>query len=164
MSASLIMAVVVVVMMIMVCGTFSFFLHPEHIFFCEHKPWNTILQATPPQVEKKFYIESMRSCFVHASLKGRVRLLIRMNFRKNLERPSTPPSFLKNYVANFSMTYMRGGWPDSTGIQKCLLQSASCFDFSQYNCWKNIPWTLKLLFCINFMIKKPCLKFPKSAI
>ena len=35
----------------------------------------------------------------------------------------------------------------------------------QYNCWKkNIPWTLKLLFCINFMIKKLCLKFPKSAI
>ena len=29
---------------------------------------------------------------------------------------------------------------------------------------KNIPWTLKLLFCINFMLKKPCLKFPKSAI
>ena len=42
----------------------------------------------------------------------------------------------------------------------CLLQSVSCFDFSQYNCWKNIPWTLKLLFCINFMLKKPCLKFP----
>ena len=28
---------------------------------------------------------------------------------------------------------------------------------------KNIPRTLNLLFCINFMIKKPCLKFPKSA-
>ena len=28
---------------------------------------------------------------------------------------------------------------------------------------KNIPWTLKLLFCINFMLKKPCFKFPKSA-
>ena len=28
----------------------------------------------------------------------------------------------------------------------CLLQSVTCFDLSQYNCWKNIPWTLKLLF------------------
>ena len=28
---------------------------------------------------------------------------------------------------------------------------------------KNISWTLKLLFCINFIIKKPCLKFPKSS-
>ena len=28
---------------------------------------------------------------------------------------------------------------------------------------KNILLTLKLLFCINFMIKQPCLKFPKSA-
>ena len=45
------------------------------------------------------------------------------------------------------------------GIQRCLLQSVSCFDLSQYNCWKNIPWTLKWLFCINFMLKKPCFKF-----
>ena len=29
---------------------------------------------------------------------------------------------------------------------------------------KNIPWTLKLLFCINFILTKPCLKFPKSAV
>ena len=49
------------------------------------------------------------------------------------------------------------------GIQKCLLQSMSCFDFSQNNCWKNIRGTLTLLFCINFMFIKPCLKFPKSA-
>ena len=27
---------------------------------------------------------------------------------------------------------------------------------------KKIPRSLNLLFCINFMIKKPCLKFPKS--
>ena len=44
-----------------------------------------------------------------------------------------------------------------------ILQSVFCFDFSQYNCWKHIPWPLKLLFCINFTIKKPCLKFPKFA-
>ena len=32
---------------------------------------------------------------------------------------------------------------------------------SQYNCWKNIPWTLKLLFCINLMLKKALFKGPK---
>ena len=47
---------------------------------------------------------------------------------------------------------------------KSLLQSVSCFDFPQYNCWKNIPWTLRLLFCFNFMLKNLCLKFPKPAI
>ena len=51
-------------------------------------------------------------------------------------------------------------WPDSIGrVQKCLLQSVSCFDLSRYNCWKNMSWTLKWLFCINFMLKKPCFKF-----
>ena len=38
-----------------------------------------------------------------------------------------------------------------------------CFNFAQYNCLKSILWTLKLLFCINFMIKEPYLKFPKFA-
>ena len=31
----------------------------------------------------------------------------------------------------------------------------------QYNCWKNIPWALKLLFCINFMLKITLFKVPK---
>ena len=44
------------------------------------------------------------------------------------------------------------------GIQKCLLQSMSCFDFSQYNCWQNKPWILIWLLRINFMLTRPCLK------
>ena len=28
------------------------------------------------------------------------------------------------------------------GTQKQLLQSVTCFDFSQYNYWKNTPWIL----------------------
>ena len=89
--------------------------------------------------------------------------------RKNSKRPSIPPSFSENYIAFFlsriRLHICQEVWgPDSIGIQKCLLQSVSCFDFSQYNCWKNTSWTLKLLFCIDFMIKKLCLKFPKSAI
>ena len=32
---------------------------------------------------------------------GRVRLPNRMNFWKKSKRPSTPPSFLENYIANF---------------------------------------------------------------
>ena len=49
-------------------------------------------------------------------------------------------------------------------IQTCLLQSVSCCDFSQYNFWKKTypePWFYSV--CVNFMLKKPCLKFPKSA-
>ena len=37
----------------------------------------------------------------------------------------------------------------------CLLQSVSCFDFSRYNCWKNIPWTLKLLIVSILWSKSP---------
>ena len=33
--------------------------------------------------------------------KGRVAVPNRMNCRKNSNRPSTPPSFLDNYIANF---------------------------------------------------------------
>ena len=43
------------------------------------------------------------------------------------------------------VTFFKGG-----GTQKCFLQSMSCFDFSQYHCWKSIPWTLKWLLCIHF--------------
>ena len=50
------------------------------------------------------------------------------------------------------------------GIQKCLLQSVFCFDFSQHNCRKTYPVPGIYSFCINFMLKKPYLKFPKSAI
>ena len=48
-------------------------------------------------------------------------------------------------------------WPDSIEIQKCLPQSVSCLIFLNTIVENNILWTLKLLFCINFMIKKPCL-------
>ena len=46
----------------------------------------------------------------------------------------------------------------------CLLQSVSCFDFSQYNFWrkKTYPELWFYSVCVNFMLKKPCLKFPKS--
>ena len=43
-----------------------------------------------------------------------------------------------------------------------LLQRVSFFDFSKYNCWKkNIISTLKWLFCVSFLLKKPWLKFQK---
>ena len=44
----------------------------------------------------------------------------------------------------------------------CLLQSVSCFDFSQYNCWKNIPWTLNLLFLYQCHAQKALFKVPKT--
>ena len=43
----------------------------------------------------------------------------------------------------------------------CLLQSGSCFDYSQYNCWKNIPWTLNLLFLYQIHAQKALFKVPK---
>ena len=46
----------------------------------------------------------------------------------------------------------------------CLLQSVSCFDFSQYIFLRKKtypePWIYS--FYIDVMLKKPCLKFPKS--
>ena len=58
-----------------------------------------------------------------------------------------PPSFLEKYVANFYNEYgciyaRRYASQIVWNAYICLLQSVSCFDFSQYNCWKNIPWTL----------------------
>ena len=44
------------------------------------------------------------------------------------------------------------------GILKCPLQSVSSFDFSPLNCSNNIPLTLKLPFCINFMLQKSHVK------
>ena len=94
---------------------------------------------------------------------GRIPLSNRIKFWKNSKRPLAP-SFLKNYVANlfngYGCIYARRYegqivWNACT----CLLQSVSCFDFSQYNCWKNIPWTPKLLFWINFLLKKPCSQY-----
>ena len=41
--------------------------------------------------------------------------------------------------------------------------SSKCVSFWLFPIQKNIPWALTLLFCFNFMLKKPCLKFPKSA-
>ena len=49
-------------------------------------------------------------------------------------------------------TFPKGG----EGGSEVPSSKVSCFDFSQYNCWKNI---LKWLLCINFRIKKLCLKF-----
>ena len=46
----------------------------------------------------------------------------------------------------------------------CLLQGGSCFDFSQYNCWKNIPWTLDLLFLYRFHAQKALFKVPKYLV
>ena len=37
------------------------------------------------------------------------------------------------------------------------------FRFFSIQLLKNMSWTLKLLFCINFMLIKPCLKSPKPA-
>ena len=113
MRMNVIMAVVVVALMIMVCGTFSFFLHPEHIFFFNINHEIQYYRQPHPKLKKKFYIESMRSCFVHASLKGRVRLPNQMNFRKNSKRPSTPPLIFGKLCCKFfimdMVAFMRGG-------------------------------------------------------
>ena len=39
--------------------------------------------------------------------------------------------------------------------------SVSCFDFSQYNWWKNIPWTLNLLLLYQIHAQKALFKVPK---
>ena len=76
-----------------------------------------------------------------------------------------PPSFSENYIAIFYSGYgciyaRRYEGQIVWNACTCLLQSVSCFDFSQYNCWKTYPepWIYSL--CINFMLKKPCSKFP----
>ena len=46
-----------------------------------------------------------------------------------------------------------------SGFRSAFFKVCLFFYFSQYNCSKNIPWTLKLFFWINFLLKKPCLKF-----
>ena len=95
------------------------------------------------------------------AIKGRVPLPNRMNFWKKSKNsglwPPPSPNFWK-----IMLQILYGGhivWNACT----CLLQSVSCFDFSQYNCWKTYPKLWIYSFCINFMLKKPCLKFPKSA-
>ena len=89
-----------------------------------------------------------------------------MNFWKNSKRPLTPPHFwkimLQIFYNGYGCIYARRYegqivWNACT----CLLQSVSCFDFSQYNCWKNIPWTLNLLFLYQFHAQKALFKVPK---
>ena len=89
-----------------------------------------------------------------------------MNFQKYSKRPSTPPplSFSENHIAIF---YDRYGciyaiihlfwYPDlSLRLVWLLEPSSNCvlFRFFSKQLVKNITWTLKLSFCINFIIKK----------
>ena len=78
---------------------------------------------------------------------------------------------LYEYVARGFLFILRGMGGGSTAVWNLSENSSDLVAWPvpytvmtnrAYNCWKNIPWTLKLLFCIKFMIKKPCLKFPKS--
>ena len=92
---------------------------------------------------------------------------------------SSPKIFSLNFECYFSLSVKKclplwarplGEGPDTKSdeflekIQTCLLQSVSCFDFSQYNFWRKKtypePWFYSV--CVNFMLKKPCLKFPRS--
>ena len=84
-----------------------------------------------------------------------------VSFWKKSKRLLTPPpSFwkiiLQIFYDRYGSIYARR-YDGQIVWNACtwLLQSVSCFDFPQCNCWKNIPSTLKLLFCINFMLKKP---------
>ena len=52
-------------------------------------------------------------------------------------------------------------WPDSIGIQKCLLQSVSCFDFSQSNCLKKHTLNPEITLLHQFYAKKAVFKGPK---
>ena len=106
------------------------------------------------------YLHSIKS-------KGRVPLPNRMNFWNNSKWPLTPPPhfwkiMLQIFYNGYGYIYARRYegqivWNACT----CLLQSVSCFDFSQYNCWKNIPWTLNLLFLYQFHAQKALFKVPK---
>ena len=73
--------------------------------------------------------------------KGRVRLPNPMNFRKNSKRPLSPlpPDFRKIRLQFFMIDGKEVWWPDSIGIQKCLPQRVSCFDFSQFSLTKRLP-------------------------
>ena len=107
-----------------------------------------------PRTSQQILNTSIR-CAQDLFLKGKGGVTKLDDFLGKFQMASDPPPpliFGKLYRKFFMIdmvAYMRGG------TQKCLLQSVSCFYFSQYNCWKNICWTLKFLFCINFMIKKP---------
>ena len=97
--------------------------------------------------------------------KGRVRLPIKWILDKFQTAFNPPPPLI------FGTLYCKFLW--QIWLRKCeeiwWLDSMKCMHMIssyRYNTIveNNIPWTLKLLFCINFMIKKPCSKFPKSAI
>ena len=110
---------------------------------------------------RSYWFCSERKCNGHVTPPNR------MNFRKKSKRPSTPLIFGK-WWCKFFWIWLHMceevWWPDTIEIQKCLPESVSCIIILNTIVENNIPWTLKLRFCINFMIKKPCLKFPKSAI
>ena len=79
-----------------------------------------------------------------------------------------PASFFENHFATFLCRI----WllickevlgPDSTKCMHMISRDRCNAIVILYNCWNNIPWTLKLFFCFNVMLKN-CSKSPKSAI
>ena len=72
----------------------------------------------------------------------------------------------RNFYANIEL---RGGWSKCSYLSFVTLPLlmdvllhleflVSCFDFSQYNCWKTYPEPWIYSYCIDFMLKKPCVK------
>ena len=51
--------------------------------------------------------------------------------------------------------------PDSMKCMHMFSRDKDHSDFSQYNCWKNIPWTLNLLFLYQFHAKESLFKVPE---
>ena len=140
---------------------YSFFLHLLPFLWLKG-PNN---QFSTSFLFNKKYVFLLVCIFMYGrDTEGRVWLPNRMNFRKKSKRPwPPPPSFSENYIAIFFIMDMVAYMQRSDSM-KCLLKSVSCFYFSQYNCWKTYPEPWIYSFCTNFMLKKPCLKFPKSAI
>ena len=94
-----------------------------------------------------------------SSTKGRIPLPNWMIFGKMPNGLWPPPSFLENYIAIFyngyGRIYTRRHRPDSISWYQLI----SIQLLKQYT----LNPVITLLF-INFMLKKPSLKFPKSAI
>ena len=95
--------------------------------------------------------------------------------RKKSKRLSTPPpSFSEHYIAivydRYGCLYARRYegqivWTACT----CLLQSVSCLDFSQYNCWKkhilNPEFTILYLYAIyGYISDRPKIMFKRMTI
>ena len=75
--------------------------------------------------------------------------------------PSGPLCLWQCFIMDMVAQMQGGKRANSKKCMQMISTERNHSDFSQHNCWKNIPWTLNLLFLYQFHAQKALFKVPK---